>query len=156
MNKARTLLIIANQPSVNTRRLARAARDGARAVPADTLRVRLCHPFDAGVADVLDADAILLGSTENFGYMSGALKDFFERVYYPCLGKTDALPYALYVRAGQDGTGARRAVESLCSGLRWKPIQPALILRGEYQPEFSQQCRELGALMAAGLDAGII
>ena len=59
--------------------------------------------------DVLTANAVIIGTTENFGYMSGLIKDFFERIYYPCLEKTQALPWALYVRAGKDGAGALRA-----------------------------------------------
>ena len=87
--------------------------------------------------------------------MSGLIKDFFERIYYPCLEKTEGLPYALYVRAGNDGTGAQNAVERIVTGLRWSAIQPCLILRGDYQTRFEDDCEELGMLMAAGLEAGV-
>jgi len=88
------------------------------------------------------------------------MKDFFERIYYPCLEKTEGLPYALYVRAGNDGTGAKAAVEKITTGLRWAPIQPAITLKGvtlkgDFDSAFEKQCEELGMLMAAGLETGV-
>jgi multimeric flavodoxin WrbA len=151
----RRLLIVAHAPSANTRRLLDAVVEGARSDENQNVEVVALSPFDAGPEDVLAAGAIILGTTENLGYMSGALKDFFDRSYYPCLEKTQGLPYCLYVRAGQDGTGTRRGVEAIVTGLRWWAAQEALICRGEWQEAFVDQCRELGAAMAAGLDVGI-
>ena len=149
------LLIVAHAPSDNTRRLLDAVVAGARSDENQNVEVVALSPFDAGPEDALAAGAIILGTTENLGYMSGALKDFFDRSYNPCLEKTQGLPYCLYVRAGQDGTGTRRGVESIVTGLRWRAVQEALICRGEWQEAFVDQCRDLGAAMAAGLDAGI-
>jgi hypothetical protein len=149
------LLIVAHQPSENTRLLAQAVLRGAAHPEIGALSSRLVTPFEAGPEEVLAADAIILGTTENFGYMSGALKDFFERIYYPCLEKTEALPWALFIRAGNDGRGTRSSVERIVAGLGWKAIQPPLICRGEWDSAFETRCEELGTTVAAGLEAGI-
>ena len=153
--KGRKLLVVAHAPSENTRALLDALLRGARSEEIDGVDVRHIPPLEARTDDVLAAAAIVLGTTENFGYMSGALKDFFDRIYYPCLEKTEAMPYALYIRAGKDGTGTKRAVEAIASGLRWKAVRPALVLQGAYRPDFKPQCEELGLYVAAGLDAGL-
>src|SRR5689334_20952218 len=147
------LLIVAHAPSENTRALRDAVERGARGETG--IEVRVVAPLSSGPEDVLAAQAVILGTTENLGYMSGALKDFFDRSYYPCLEKTDALPFACYIRAGQDGTGTRRAIESITTGLRWKAVQEPLVLRGAWQEGFVAQVEELGMAVAAGLEAGV-
>ncbi len=147
------LLIVAHAPSPNTRRLRDALVDGARS--AD-VTVQVLSPFDTGPEQVLSADGIILSTTENLGYMSGALKDFFDRIYYPTLEHKQGTPYALQIRAGNDGLGTQRAVETIVTGLRWRAVQAALICRGEFKEAFVTQCHELGAAMAAGLEAGIL
>lgn len=150
------LLIVAHAPSPNTLRLRDAVERGARHEDIEAVEVVVKAPLDAGPEDVLGCDAIILGTTENLGYMSGALKDFFDRSYYPCLEETQGLPFACYIRAGQDGTGTKRAIQSITTGLRWKLVQDPLICRGEYRDEFEELCRELGLYVAASLDAGLI
>lgn len=156
MSAAKHLLIVAHNPSPNTRKLAEATLRGARHEDIDGVEAKHIPPLQAGPDDVLWADAIILGTTENFGYMSGALKDFFDRIYYPCLEHTEAMPFAAWIRAGLDGTGTRVAIDKITTGLKWKPVQESIILHGEYRDEFEQQCEELGMLMAASLEAGII
>lgn len=149
------VLIVSNCPSPNTRRLQEAVLRGCRHEDLENVDTRCKEPWDADHEDVLWSDGIILGTTENFGYMSGAIKDFFERIYYPCLEKTEGKPVALYVKGGLDGQGAKSSVERIMLGLRWKLIQPPLVLKGEFQDEFLDQCSELGMIMSAGLEAGI-
>jgi multimeric flavodoxin WrbA len=152
---AKSLLIVAHVPSPNTHALRDATAAGAVEAGAENVEVIVRTPFEAQPADVLSASALILGTTENLGYMSGALKDFFDRIYYPCLEHTQGLPYALYIRAGHDGTGTRRGVETIVTGLRWRAVQEPLIQQGDFQNQFAEQCHELGMAMAAGLDAGV-
>jgi multimeric flavodoxin WrbA len=153
---AKHLLIVAHVPSENTRRLRDAVVQGATNPEIAGIEQRVLTPFEAKPEDVLWADALILGTTENLGYMSGALKDFFDRVYYPCLELTQGKPYALYIRAGHDGTGTRRGVETIVTGLRWRAIREPLICRGDWREDFVGQCAELGTAVAASLEAGII
>lgn len=155
MSTGKQLLVVAHAPSANTQRLLDAVLAGARHPDLSAVSVRYRPPLEATAADVLSAAAIVLGTTENLGYMSGALKDFFDRIYYPCLEQTQGLPYAVYIRAGHDGTGTRRGIETIVTGLRWRPVQPPLICRGDFSEDFIAQCQELGTYMAAGLEAGI-
>ena len=153
---AKRLLIVAHAPSPNTQRLRDAVIAGAGSPDIENVEVRARPPLQAGPDDVLAANAIILGTTENLGYMSGALKDFFDRIYYPCLERTEGLAYALYIRAGHDGTGTKRAVKTIVTGLRWRAVQEPLICRGAWEEAFVTRCEELGAAMAAALEAGII
>lgn len=155
MPEKRRLLIVAHAPSPNMQRLRDGALEGARDPEIDNVEARWIAPLEAGPEDVLAAGAIILGTTENLGYMSGALKDFFDRCYYPCLEKTQGLPYAAYIRGRHDGTGTKRAIESIASGLRWRAVQEPLMMIGDWDEAFVEQCRELGMAMAAGLDGGI-
>lgn len=152
---ARQLLIVAHTPSPNTSRMAEAVLKGARHEDIENVEARHIPPLEAGPDDVLAADAIILGTTENLGYMSGALKDFFDRIYYPCLEQTQALPFASFVRAGKDGTGTLKAIDTITTGLRWRAVQEPLLCHGEFREEFITQCEELGLYLAAGLDAGM-
>ena len=152
---AKKLLIVSNCPSPNTLSLQQSVVRGAADIGGDGIEIRVRKPLESHAEDILWCDGIIVGTTENFGYMSGQVKDFFERIYYPCLEKTEALPYGLYVKGGLDGQGGKTSVERIITGLRWKPICDAVVMRGEYCSQFRAQCEELGGLMAAGLDAGV-
>jgi len=151
----KTLLIIAHQPSKNTQGLAQAIAEGSEKA-APHIEIILKSPFQTNASDVLSADAVILFTTENFGYMSGALKDLFDRTYYQLIDKTDALPYGLIIRAGSDGTGTQSSVEKIISGLKWKAIQNPLVCKGEFSDEFSNKCYTAGATIGALLDNDLI
>lgn len=151
------LLVVAHAPSPNTQRLLEALLEGARAAEfADTVAVTVLPALKAGPDDIRACDAIVLFTTENLGYMSGALKDFFDRSFYPVLEEKQGLPCAIMIRAGHDGTGTRRALESILTGLRWKIAAEPLVLRGDWREEFLAQAQELGMTLAASLDAGVL
>ncbi|NND48930.1 MAG: flavodoxin family protein [Rhizobiales bacterium] len=149
------LLIVAHAPSDNTSAMLKAVVDGANTPEIDNVEVEALSPFDTEPAHVLAADAIILGTTENLGYMSGAMKDFFDRCYYPCLEETQGLAFTFYVRAGHDGTGTCIAIQTIATGLKWRKVHEPLICKGSWNDSFLPSCQELGATMAAGLDAGI-
>ena len=153
------LLIIGHAPSDNSQTLISCLQRGATDPQVSDVTVNTYSPFDVNAEHLLAADALILFSTENFGYMNGALKDLFERIYYPCLNdpvRNEATPYALVVKAGNDGTGAVNSIQRIVTGLQWKEAMPALICKGEHQPHFEQQCIDYGLTMAASLDARIL
>lgn len=153
MPDAKRLLIVYHTQSGNTGRLADAVFAGACRVPGiDTVMKRA---FDAATDDLLGCDGLLLGTPENFGYMSGALKDFFDRTYYPCEGKLTGLPYAVFVSAGNDGTGAVREIGRIANGYGWKTVADALIVRKSITDEALVSATDLGEAMAAGLEMGV-
>ncbi len=149
------LLVVAHAPSPNTERLRDAIAAGVAEAESEDIELAVQSPFETGPDDVLAAQAVILFTTENLGYLSGALKDFFDRTYYQVLEEKQGLAYLLVIRAGHDGTGTRRGVETIITGLRWKAVQEPLICRGDFDEAFVGQCEEAGMLIAAGLDAGI-
>jgi multimeric flavodoxin WrbA len=149
------LLIVFHSKTGNTRQLADAVIDGASSDDVGGVEVRVLRAGDAGPEDLLWADGLLLGTPENFGYLSGALKDFLDRTFYEVEGKLTPLPYAMFVSAGNDGTGAVRAMERIANGYPFLAVQAPLIARGTPTPEDLDSCRELGQAMAMGLEMGI-
>ena len=149
------LLIVSHMPTDNLHAMTRAVVDGASNEAIEEVDLDLKQALQTGPEDVLNADAIILGTSENFGYMSGGMKDFFDRIYYPCLDKTESLPYAMFIRAGNDGLGAQSSIERIAKGLGWKMVQAPLICRGRWQDSFLEECENLGMTLAAGLEAGV-
>lgn len=144
------LLFVSHTPSPNTTGL----RDNALAGIAG-VELRARDSLEAGADDVLWCDGIAMATTENFGSMAGRSKDFLERIYYPCLERTQGLPVAAWVRAGQDGAGTVAQLERIITGLRWRWIAPPLVLHGDWDERFLAESAELLQTLAAGLDAGI-
>jgi len=166
MSSNKRLLIIYHAPSENTARLADSLLNAASLISSNnltasdssdyTLTVIKKAALEASADDALNADAIILMTPENLGYMSGGMKDFFDRVYYPCLEEKQGLPIAAIIRAGQDGTGTKRALETITTGLKWRWVQAPLVLRGEWQDKFLIQAEELAEAMAVALQQGMI
>jgi len=144
-----TLLIIHHTPSPALQAMFEAAASGARTDEVEGVDVIVRPALTAGAADVLRSDGYLLGTSANIGYMSGALKHFFDTIYYPCLEATVRRPYGLYVHGASDTGGAIRAVESITSGLKWRAIRPPVSVTGPPDKADLEACWELGALLAA-------
>lgn len=155
MSERKQLLIIYHTQSGTTSRMAEAVLQGAQDPAIGNVDTRLLDALDATAKDLLAADGVIFGTPENFGYMSGALKYFFDRVYYECLDRVAGKPYALFVRAGNDGRGAIDSVTRIISGLKLKAVCEPVLIAGEFDETRLADCREMGQLLAAGLEAEI-
>ncbi len=148
------LLIVYHTQTGNTGRLAEAVNEGAQQ-EAESVSVRLKHAARADLDDLLWCDGIILGTPENFGYMSGMLKDFFDRTFYPAEPYELNRPYGLFVSAGNDGTGAVRECDRILKGYPMKKVMEPLIARGEISDDHLVAAREFGQTLACGLSMGV-
>ena len=146
------LLVVYHSQSGRAERLAMAVSEGARR--EDGIHIRVCHAMEACTTDWLSSDGIIFGSPENLGYLSGGMKDFFDRTYYAVLER-QGIPYAQFISAGNDGTGAVRQMDRILAGCRMRKVADPVIVRGEPDAASLEVCRELGQAMAAGLLMGI-
>lgn len=157
------LLIVYHSRTGGTRQMAEAAASAARAETNTVLK----RAEDTRPEDLLGASGYLFAAPENLAALSGAMKEFFDRCYYPVLGRIEGRPYALMICAGSDGDGAARQAARIATGWRLKQVQPPLILNTSAQtpeeilaektiPEVElEKCRELGAALGAGLKMGV-
>ncbi|MDN0197895.1 NAD(P)H-dependent oxidoreductase [Streptomyces sp. S.PNR 29] len=146
-----TLLIVHHTPSPNCQAMFEAVVSGATDPEIEGVQVVRRAALSATASDVLAADGFLLGTPANLGYMSGALKHFFDLVYYPCLDSTRGRPFGVYVHGGNDVTGALRGIEAITTGLGWRRTAEPVIVTGEPGKADLEACWELGATVAAGL-----
>ncbi|MFH1602454.1 MAG: NAD(P)H-dependent oxidoreductase [Pseudomonadota bacterium] len=161
----KTLLIVYHSMTGGTLQMAQAAADGATG--ESEVRVRLLRAPEAAAVDLLEADGYIFGTPENLAAISGMLKDLFDRTFYAVLDRLNGRPYAALICAGSDGSNAARQIERIATGWRLKPVAPALIVCTHAQSpeailrpkqigaEDLNQCREIGAAMAAGLALGV-
>ena len=148
------LLAIYSSQTGRTKTLLGAVRAGVDEF-AEEVELRVLPALQAGLDDLLWADGLLIGTPENFGYMSGAVKDFLDRVYYPSEGRKLGMAYAVLVSAGNDGSGAIRAIERIAGGCGWNRVAEPLVVKGEPDEAALALCRELGQTLAAGLSYGV-
>ena len=149
------LLIVHHTPSPAMQAMFEAVLAGARTDEIEDVDVAAVPALTAGAADVLTADGYLLGTPANIGYMSGALKHFFDGIYYPCLEATRRRPYGLYVHGASDTAGAVRAVEAITTGLAWQQVRPPVCVIGPPGKDDLEACWELGAIVAAALAGAV-
>jgi multimeric flavodoxin WrbA len=147
------ILIVYHSQTGNTAKMAQAVAEGARSI--EGAEVVLKKAQDAVLEDLLTADGLAVGTPENFGYMSGMIKDFFDRTFYDAQEKVFRKPFVIFISAGNDGTGALKAIERIALGYKFKTVYTPVIAKGAITEEILKQCRELGATIAGGCQMGI-
>jgi len=143
------LLVVHHTPSPATQTLLEAALAGTKVDVLAELEVTTRPALSAGAADVLAADAVLLATPANIGYMSGALKHFFDTVYYPCLTDTVRLPYGAYVHGNDDTAGALRSIRTVTTGLSWRPVADPVSVVGSPSADDLEAVGDLAATLGA-------
>jgi len=146
-----TLLVVQHTPSIAVQEMLEATLRGAKNPELGSLDVEIRAALSSGPADVLAADAVILGTPANIGYMSGALKHFLDQVYYPCMEVTHGLPYGVFVHGNNDTTGALRAIHSIVGGMKWKQAAPDVSVLGPPTRDDLNSCEELGALVGVAI-----
>jgi multimeric flavodoxin WrbA len=155
MSDRKRLLIVYHSQSGTTTKMADAVICGAQSPDIAKVDVRVRSALEATADDLLWCDGFILGTPENFGYMSGAMKYFLDRSFYECVDRIDGRPYALFVRAGNDGTGAIASLRRILKGLAVREVQEPVLFAGKFDAERLVECEELGMALAAGLEAGV-
>lgn len=143
------LLVVQHTPTDNLGSIADATLAGARHPDLEGVEVRVLSALEAGIDDVLAADGYLLGTPANFGYISGAMKHFFDTVYDHVREPTAKRPYSYWIHGGYDTTGAERAMEQITTGLGWNLVAEPLVFTGEVTADRLEAATELGGTVAA-------
>ncbi|MDI6776283.1 MAG: NAD(P)H-dependent oxidoreductase [Syntrophales bacterium] len=147
------ILIIYHSQTGNTEKMALAVAEGSRGI--ENTEVMIKKAQDATLDDLLEADGLAIGTPENFGYMSGMVKDFFDRTFYLAQDKVLRKPYVVFISAGNDGTGALRSIERIAQGYKFKKVYDPVISTGALTEDTLEKCRNMGGVLAAGCQMGI-
>lgn len=147
------ILIVYHSQTGNTERMAMAVASGVQQI--ENAEAIMKKAAEATLDDLLSADGVAIGTPENFGYMSGMVKDFFDRTYYMAQDKVFRKPYVVFISAGNDGSGALRAIERIALGYKFKRVFEPVICKGKVTEEALEKCRELGGVIAGGCAMGI-
>ena len=150
----KTLLCIIHSPSNNTSLIEQKVSEKLKSETSN-LNIIIKNPFFANTEDILKADGLLIGTTENLASMAGATKDFFDRNYYNVIEKKEGMPVAVWIRAGHDGTGTTIQMKGIIKGLKWRLVQEILICKGAWQNKFVDKCINLSLGFAIGLESNI-
>lgn len=149
------ILVAFHSQTGNTEKMARAVAAGI--TQAKNARAKMKKALETTAGDIRDCDAVVFCSPEYFGYMSGAMKDLFDRTYEELKDdpRTRKKPYSIVISAGNDGSGAVRHIERICKGYNFKKVQNPIICKGPVTPDMLALCRELGETIAEGVNAEI-
>jgi multimeric flavodoxin WrbA len=147
------ILVIYHSQTGRTAKMAKAVVDGAKSI--ENTEVILKRASEATLEDLLVCSGLAIGTPENFGYMSGMIKDFFDRTYNGAQDKVFRKPYVVFISAGNDRSGALRSIERIALGYKFKSVYTPVIAKGDITEEILEQCRELGGTLAGGCEIGI-
>ena len=147
------IFIVYHSQTGHTEQMAQAVFEGAAAIEGATVVMK--RAAEATAEDLLWADGIAIGSPENFGYISGMVKDFFDRTFYGVENQVFRKPYVVFISAGNDGTGALRAIERIALGYKFKKVYEPVIVKGDIKSADLEKCRELGGVLSGGCQMGI-
>ena len=154
MSTDKKIIFVSHSPSKNTKILSNTVLDVIKYNKLK-LKVEIYSPLEITSNDVLKANGIIIGTIENFGYMAGATKDFFDRCYNNLLDRSQGLPVFYYIRAGLDGEGSERALNRIILGLKWRQVLKPLILKGKWTNDFINLVSEASLNFAIGIEEGI-
>ena len=152
--KKKNILFIHHSPSENTKKLSKIVENKIKTLTPN-VNLKMLNLNEANTFSFKKIDGLIIGTTENFGYMSGLTKDFFDRCYNDLKDKTEGLTIIYYIRAGLDGEGCKVALNKILTGLRWKQVLPPLILKGPWQEDYLQQLEKFALIFANGIELGI-
>ena len=149
------ILVVYHSQTGRTKKMAEAVARGSDSI--ENVDTTLKEARETSLDDLFGCDGLALGSPEYFGYMSGAIKDLFDRTYYQARGRKEIYkkPYVVFISAGNDGLGALRSIERICVGYQFKKVYEPVVARGEIDKTVLAQCEELGKVIAGGCEAGI-
>ena len=150
----KTIIFSSHAPSKNTLALSESCIKGIKKY-SKNLDLKVLKPQKIMSKTILNCDGIIIGTTENIGYMSGLTKDMFDRCYNTWINKTNGKPVCIYIRAGLDGTATKNSIENIVKSLSWRIVQPTLILKGDYQELFEKSVYNLGGAFSAGIENNI-
>ena len=154
-DKLMKFLQIAQTPSPNTKALADVSFTAMQSYCDKKAEIRRACPTQIDAGDLANIDGLVLGTLENIGALAGLTKDMFDRCYDEWLTFPEALPVAIYIRAGLDGTATSKSLQGIASALKWRLIAPPLILQGQYDKEMLNKVSELSGALTAGVESGI-
>ena len=152
--KKKNILFVHHSPSENTKNLSTLVENKIETITSD-VNLKTLNLIEANTSSFKEIDGLIIGTTENFGYMSGLTKDFFDRCYDDLKDKKEVLPIIYYVRAGLDGEGCKVALNKILIGLRWRQVLPPLILKGSLKKDYLKQLEKFVLTFTSGIELGI-
>ena len=148
------IIFISHSPSKNTKTLSDIVFNTVNSNGLN-INIELFSPLEISSESIKKSDGVIIGTTENFGYMAGATKDFFDRCYNELLDNTQGLPVFYYIRAGLDGEGTVRAIDKILLGLKWRQVLKPIVLKGNWNNNFKDKIAEASLNFAIGIQEGI-